>query len=180
MINLLPPQARKHVLTEYWLRTISVWLLLVVVVGVLILTLLFPTYILIKLQLQARADTYQQVEVEHENFQSAQVEIRRTNTNAALLANAADTQSFSEILDALLRLQSEAIFVQNVAMQRADEAVQEITVTGQADTRDALAAFRNQLEASPLFTAADLPLENLARDRDLPFQITITIAEPSV
>lgn len=180
MINLLPTDARKQVLTEYWLRVVSVWLLLCTAVGILILVLLFPSYILLELQLQARQDTYQQVEVEQENFTQAQAEIRQTNAKAALLADVSDKMLFTEVLDALDVVQAETIFVRSVGMKRTEGVVETVTVQGEATTRDALAAYRNRIEAAPLFAEAELPLANLARDKEVPFSITVTLTQADI
>lgn len=180
MINLLPDDARTHVLTEYWLRVISVWLLLCVAAGTMVLVLLFPSYILLQLQLQARQDTYQQIEVEQENFAQAQTEIRQTNTKAALLADAADNMLFTDVLNALDAVQAETIFVRSVAVKRVEGVVETVTVQGEATTRDALADFRNRIEATSFFDEAELPLANLARDREVPFSITVTLAQTDI
>ena len=175
MINLLPSEARQHVLTEYWLRVISVWLLLGVVAGVLILTLLFPSYILVKLQLQVHTDTYQQVETKQTSFAEAQTQIRNSNTNVQLLDKVAKKRLLSTVLSEITNLQSAAIFVESITMNRSSGVLEEVVLSGEANTRDTLANFRNQLEASPMFATADLPLENLAREREVPFQIRVTL-----
>ena len=180
MINLLPPEARRHVLTEYWLRVVSVWLLLLVVAGGLILVLLFPSYILLELQLQARQDTYQQVEVEQESFLSAQKDITRANQQAALLADTADMISYTSVLETIDLVRSPDISINQIVMSRTNGVLTQITLQGEAVTRDALAMFRNQIELQDLFANAELPLANLARDREVPFNITVTLADTDI
>jgi hypothetical protein len=50
-----------------------------------------------------------------------------------------------------------------------------ISISGTAGRRDSLISFANLLKRSGLFSAVDMPVSNLAKDRNLPFSINVFI-----
>lgn len=52
-----------------------------------------------------------------------------------------------------------------------------ISVSGQAANRDSLISFSNSLRSLGLFSAVEVPVSSLTKDRDLPFSIDIFIEQ---
>jgi hypothetical protein len=50
-----------------------------------------------------------------------------------------------------------------------------LQITGISSDRTALVDFVSALEAEPNFSSVDLPVDNLAKDSDIPFTISITL-----
>ena len=63
-------------------------------------------------------------------------------------------------------------------LSRDGESVREISISGTAASRQALADFRNRLREEDGVESVDLPISNLAKDRDIPFELTVTFVKP--
>lgn len=174
MINLIPPDARRRVKQEYWIRVVSVWMMLIATALLMVALLRVPVYVLVKSQLEAFSDTYEQATSDDLEFKASEDAIKDANHVGSLLAVTEGSLRFSEVLAAIDSLAGSEIVITSYALTRTDGQVSGITVVGQADTRFALAAFKDALEASDYFESAALPLSNLAKDRDIPFNIVIT------
>ena len=176
MINLIPPDAKKQVKREYWTRVIVVWLFLSGSAFLIIALVHAPVYWLLHMQLQAYQDEYSQVTDQTEEFKQAETAIVNTNTVIDLLATPPTSVLFSDVIKEIEKAATiiDGVTVSNITLTRKADALGTITVAGQAATRAGLATFRDALEDNSLFKKASLPLANLAKDRDIPFSITVT------
>ena len=50
-----------------------------------------------------------------------------------------------------------------------------VNITGTATDRQSLASFRDRMLAHPLISEVNLPISNLATDKDIQFSITVTM-----
>jgi len=176
MINLIPPQARKRVLLEYWIRAASVWMLLAGTALIMVALLNVPVWVLVHGQINAFADSYAAAESEDTQFKEFAAEIEDANEVAAALADHTDTVQLSLLLERLQTIATSEISIEVYEFSRTDGAVSTVRISGTANTRQALANLKQDIEADPLFSTAALPLSNLAKDSDIPFNIEITPA----
>jgi p-aminobenzoyl-glutamate transporter AbgT len=84
MINLIPPDAQKEVRREYWIRVVSVWLVLVGVAFVALTIVQVPIYILLKNQLAAYQSDFASASDRQEQFSEAKTALERANAVATL------------------------------------------------------------------------------------------------
>jgi hypothetical protein len=178
MINLIPPHARKTVKIEYWVRVGTVWTILVAI-GLLIAAVFFlPSYVLIKSQLSAYESSYNEASASDASYQGLESEVQLANAQAQRLLTNEATYSFTSILDELELLTTEAIEVEEITMERSETLeLKQFTIRGTAATRIDLVAYRDAIEAHSFFTSAELPISNLAKDRDVPFSVTVTVTQ---
>lgn len=175
MINLIPPSAQEQVKREYWVRVISVWMTLIATGCVVVAVLNIPVYVLVRSQLDAFLVEYKQANLESESFKESEQAVIQANQVAALLAQHDDTQLLSGIVDELDALTGQGIRITDFTISRSMEGgLAPITIKGTAASRLDLTNFRDAIESHPLFSNAELPLSNLAKDRDIEFTITIT------
>jgi hypothetical protein len=174
MINLIPPFAQKDVMREYWIRAVSIWLMLIATGLLVVCALTVPSYVLIDAQLAAYGEEYAQAGSKNEALNAAKEEILRANKTASLLLSGEKSMPFSDVLAKLDALTGSDIRITNFTLKRDEKGLGPITVQGTASTRSALTSFVESLKNSDDFKSADLPLSNLAKDRDIPFSITIT------
>ncbi len=176
MVNLLPQTAKRQLVVEYYVRVVSVWLFLVTGAMVVLGMLLMPISVLVNLQLKAFDETFTRVSADNASFADSEKIVLEANVLAGEL-NRSD--AYAPLLDDVIAVQAladSAIEIQSIALQRTDKGiVKTITVTGDAATRAALAAFRDRIEDEERFTSAALPISNLAKDKDVPFSIAITV-----
>lgn len=174
MINLIPPDARKMVQIEYWVRVVSVWLILMSIASVTLVALLLPSLVLVRSQLDAYENQYQHASEQNDSYAQLEEEVALANAMAAHLIDNEYGNLFSLLLTELNTISGEKIDLDYIGMSRADDAkVNSISINGSAHSRAELVAFRDRIEEHTSFETAELPLSNLAKDVDVPFNITI-------
>lgn len=174
MINLIPASAQNEVKREYWVRVVSVWMFLAGTAFFIAAILHTPVYVLVQSQLDSFLVEFNQASDESQSFGESEALIENTNKVSALLAASGEAISFSSIIAELDNLTGNTVSIQNFSISRNTGVLNPIVIKGNADSRLTLSNFRDAIEASPLFLSADLPLANLAKDKDIPFTITIT------
>jgi hypothetical protein len=175
MINLLPPEAHARVKREYWVRVFSVWSFLLSVAFFVTALLLTPSYVLLKSELKAlELDASTQSDGE-EAYLLAEEQIREANEIVKQLDVEEPKVTISEILTTVDRIAREGIELRTYSIAREGRSVNTFQVQGTAASREALAAFKTELERDALFESANVPISDLAREEDLPFVITLTI-----
>lgn len=174
MVNLLPTAAKRQIVVEYYLRTVTVWLFLLTGAATVLGMLLIPVAVLVNLQLDAYAETYTRVSADNASFAEAEEDVRQANDLASLLSGVSAYAPVWPDIAFVMDMAGPAITVTEVNAVREKEVVAAVTVSGDAATRAALAAYRDALEADPRVLSAALPLSNLAKDRDVPFSIVVT------
>lgn len=175
MINLIPPAARRSVMREYWFRAISVWLLLCGTGCIIIAVLLFPTYILIRMQVNQIDANMTASSDKVATFDVSSAELTLANTRAQVLTSISSSTPFSTYVDTIETLSGGEVTISQMVFARPQTGGT-IKLSGTAKTRQALAQFRDALEAETAFDAVDLPISNLIKERDLLFFMDITLA----
>lgn len=181
MINLIPPEARSKVKREYWVRVVSTWMLLISVVFLVVTLLKIPVYVLVNDQLEAFADSIAAAETNEQHFNEAAAKIESANAISGLLVQE-DRVQFSDVIADISNTATVGIQIENYNLTRTEDNTLLIVVAGEASTRQELATFKVNLEAHARFDTVELPISNLAKDVDIPFQITIipTVIESDV
>ncbi len=176
MTNLIPPEAKRSVKKEYWVRVCSVWAFLCSGVLLGFSALLLPTYVLFSSQIAAFSEESRTVggAAPTESYTAALAEITRANTRAVRLSEQPEGHHASELLAAVEDVQSSAIELRGFSANSGANG-QSINVRGVAEDRAALAAFANALKRSSLFTEAEVPVSSLVREENLPFDITVRV-----
>lgn len=176
MINLIPTHARHYVKVEYWVRVISVWLLLFAVAFLIIASLLIPSLVLIRAQLAAYSGTYQTASEKNDVYQGLEKSVSTANGIASELVHIKSEALFSKLIVDLESVALDKVSIDSVSLSREDDAVESIRVSGGAISRAALVDFRDSLEAHSSFDSVNLPLSNLAKDKDVSFNVVIVIS----
>lgn len=175
MINLIPPQAKKGVVREYWLRVVSVWFYTwsaALLGGVLIMV---PAYVLINSQVSVYQESAKSASAKVANFGDVSKSLTASSLQASKLLTGFRQSLISERISTLRSLEKPGVTISEFAITRTDEAYEPIQVSGTAENRQALAAFRDRLLALPDVASVDLPISNLAKDRDIQFSLTVTL-----
>lgn len=176
MINLLPPSARKQVQIEYWIRVSSVWVILLGCACIIIGSLMVPSLILVQSQLAVYDGEYQAASTQKNVYETLEQDVRVANGIAAQLVSSDVDRLFSNIISEIEEVAGRTVALSSITFSRTDMIVQSVQITGEAASRSLLVQFRDELETSPLFDSAALPLANLAKDKDVPFSIAIIVS----
>ena len=108
MINLIPPHARKQVKIEYWVRAVSVWILLAAAGLIIFAVLLVPSYVLINAQRNAYEASYAEAAANDASYKELEASVQQANDHAAKLMTqrVSYTYTYTDILDELDLLSS--------------------------------------------------------------------------
>lgn len=175
MINLLPAPAKKNLLIEYWIRVVSVWMVLWSVALIAATSVLLPTYVLIEAQVKSYADSAAAASEKVANYESVSVALVEASQQAKMVIDEEKIPLFSYYVNKFESLQQDGIVIKTINLTRADSGVAPILIGGEARDRQSLASFRDRLLADEAVDTVDLPISNLARDKNISFSITVTL-----
>lgn len=176
MINLIPPDARTRITTEYWIRAVTVWLFLLAVGAVLAGAFLLPSFVLVTSQVRSFAVEAEEAKASVAHGDGTARALVVASDQARLLMEIERTKRFTEVIDVVSEAANEGIDVREYSFVRSAGGVAPVRVGGTAATRQSLAVFRDALLAQASVSAVDLPISNFAKDRDIEFSLTLTIA----
>ncbi|MCA9361833.1 hypothetical protein KC906_00515 [Candidatus Kaiserbacteria bacterium] len=179
MINLIPPTAKKGIVFEYWVRVVTVWLYLWSAVMIVGICITLPTYVLISVQASVLESSAQEASEMVAGYDDVSRALMAANQQAAVIVKESRLVSVSQYLQLFESLQGAGITVTGVRLDRTADGLAPAVVTGKAIDRQTLAAFRDRLVAHALIELVDLPIANLAQDKDITFTLTVTFANPT-
>lgn len=181
MSNLLPLTAKQNVRYEYWTRVVTVWVLLIAAALFIVGTLRIPSYVFIQAELDVLEESAAEHNQEQQAFLEAKEGLEQADKTAALFLSGYDMPVFSSVYEKIITLAGPGISVTGVTLGRTEEGFElaEISVTGVAQTRAGLAAFREAVVADEQFVDMNLPISNFAKDSDIAFSVTITPTNPA-
>jgi hypothetical protein len=175
MINLLPVPAKKSILLEYWIRVVSVWMIVWAVALFAATSIFLPVYVLIGSQVKSYADSAAVASQKVASYESVSVALVQASQQAKLIIDEMNRPQFSSYIHKFEQLQGEGIQFSNIKLGRDDAGITPVTIGGVASDRQALASFRDRLLADEEVSAVNLPISNLARDKDIAFSISVTL-----
>lgn len=175
MINLIPLAAKKSIVKEYWIRVLSVWMILWAFALLCGMSIIFPSYVLIKSQVDVYATPAAEASEKVADYKSASKVLIESSQQARIIVDENREQVMSDLVLLFRSLQGDTVQLSGMTILRSDDGVAPVKLEGIADDRQSLASFRDRLLEQPNITVVDLPISNLARDRDIQFSITVTM-----
>jgi hypothetical protein len=118
MINLLPPTAKKGILIEYWVRVISVWLMLWSLALIGAASLLLPAYVYTTSQVQSHQESAEQAMKKVTDYQHASVSLERASQQARMIVDEKGEIRFSQYILLIEQLQGAEIQVTTIKLGR--------------------------------------------------------------
>lgn len=179
MINLIPQSAKKNIVTEYWVRVISAWLLLWAFALMCGAAILFPAYILVSSQVTVYEESAELASQKVSDYESASVALVRASKQASEIVKQAEATSVSSYIDLFTQLQGTEILIDRINLTQDGVEILPVNISGSASNRQSLASFRDRILEHPLITEVNLPISNLATDKDIQFSITVTMTNPT-
>lgn len=176
MANLIPPDAKKAIVTEYWFRVLVLWSVMSGIALALVMGLQIPAFMLLKSHTANYSNAHADAAEKKTDYDEGEKEIESANQLAKLLAAQADDYLFSDLVAVLDEIAGSTVVILDVQFRKSENVLQNIEIRGIAADRQSLANFSADLESHPLFLSADLPFSNLAKDKDISFNITIVPA----
>lgn len=175
MINLLPFEEKKKLLTEYRLRLgVTVMFALAALVGSGLI-LLSPSYVLALM----RANYTEKMVLDLESKVKRAVQEKQINTEIAevnrkieiLNSGRSEHLVVSEVVKKLMAIRPATIKISGIMY---DPGVNErIMLTGVARDRESLASFIDTLHKDNTFNTVNLPISSYVKSKDIDFSIAL-------
>lgn len=175
MSNLIPQFAKKKITTEYWLRVLTAWFFLWGVALLIAAVLLFPVYIFTSVQTEVNAVSASAAEASVESFESVAADLKKASLQSRYVIMDNRRTKAHEYVELFAAQEGSGVAIERISLTQGATGPQPALISGVAETRESLAAFRDRLLAVPAIAQADLPISNLARERDIEFSITVTL-----
>lgn len=179
MINLIPPSAKKSITREYWLRVISVWFVGMTVALLAGIVIMVPAYVLIGLQVSASENSSREASQKIAGYESVSKDLDYANQQARAIIDNFRFLPMSDYVHMVRAHENAEVVVSEVRVNRAKEGFGPVSVVGEASNRQALATFRDRLLAEPEVESVDLPISNLAKDKDIQFTLSVVVKKSS-
>ena len=171
--NLLPAMRKKEIRIEYYIRLSIVLLVFVNVVVLIGVVALFPSYMYVKSETEAVKEEYERYQAEVSANKELVEELVRHSYITTTLQEVLDEERFTDILNEVLLKRPEGVTVVGFSYSRTAHTM---TLHGIAATRDLVAPFAQDLEESERFSSVPVPIADLAKNTDLPFQLQMTMS----
>lgn len=176
MFNLLPEIFKEEIKSEYKLRRWIVALSLVLFLLVSFLVMAFSMWII---SMDKEEDVTQQIEKQKETLTSQNANdilnvINSTNKKLSIFDKVMKYPEILPIYNTIISNKTPEISLRGFSYL-IGQTETNVVVTGISGTREALVAFVKNLNDSGSFTSVDLPVSNLAKQKNLEFNISIKI-----
>lgn len=176
MANVLPPEYKEKITTEYRLRLLAVGLLLGGIALAITAAFLVPSYLLLRSHLSTTQDNIARVQEAFQQESGGRYTQVLSDTKQQLSAASLHGRTtkigamFKEVLDR----QSQGVSITRFAYTDEEKT---LVISGVADTRDALLGFEESLATSQLFAEVDLPVSSLADQTDVAFNLDLRLSD---
>lgn len=175
MINLIPQVAKDKIVSEYWIRVVSVWLLIISIVSIVVSLLLLPTYVLITSKVNAYTSSATEGAEKIAEYDVSYLALTEVNKQAQMLLDLRKVKQTSELIETLESIKGSEITITKFSIHRSGMGLESVNINGKATTRKSLSDFRDLLLTLPEVKDVKLPISNLAKDRDIKFDIAIVL-----
>lgn len=177
MINLLPQKAKKKIIREYYMRVISISLIIVGVSTFVVSLLFLPVYILISSQVEAFSKSIADVSEKVKEYDTSSQALIKATKEAQLIYEMESSQKITELLKILNNLQNNNLVVSEYDFRRVGKNIETIKLSGEAKTRQTLVDFSEDLKKLEFVEMVNLPVSNLAKDQNLEFSLILKLKE---
>ena len=161
------------------MRVISVWFLVWAAVLFMGAAAFLPAYVLIGSQVKTYEQSAQKAIEKVAVYENVSVALVQASQEARVVIDEMALPRLSSYINRIEGLQSEGIIINEMRLNRVDGGVAPIIIQGVAQDRQTLADFRDRLQADSLVKEVELPISNLAQDKDILFTLTITTVTDS-
>lgn len=179
LTNLLPFRRQRALSRDYFLRLGVVG---AVLLGILVFAsaiLLVPMYVFLADAVRVKEASLASIEsaLSSADEKALSARLAALTNDAATLTALAGAPSVSTIIRAVISVSRPGIALSGFAYTPAANKIPgTLALSGTAATRDALRTYQLALQGAPFALSATLPVSAYAKDTDIAFTITITLA----
>ncbi len=172
-INLLPKKEQKKIRAEYIIRRRIILAEIVMSIIVTSIVMIIPLHLL-NSQLQKEVVLHNEQDTENVKNNEIKDAVSALNTKIDTLQQDAP-QSMYDVISDIAELSGPNIHIRGFNFSIQDNFEQRLLLSGNADDRDSLLTFKQNLETETYVSSVDLPVSNFAQNTDISFSITIIL-----
>jgi hypothetical protein len=179
LTNLLPIERQKDLLREYFFRIGAVTIVSISLLALIASVLLIPTYIFLSEDVKAKKEQLEKIESQFSSPDEASFSSRLAalSNDAESLVALSNSKSVGTIVRSILAIPHPGISLLNFTYATPSGSnAKAMTISGVAATRSSLRNYQLSLQSDPSILSAVLPVSAYAKDADITFTITITLA----
>ncbi len=177
MFNLLPENLRNKIKKEYRFRLAIVVLSFVILSQISFLVFLFPSWLISfykEKDYLVKSDEISKT-ISALDVASTTSFIKVLNQKLSNINEAMEYPAMMPVFDSILSVKSSAIRLSGIYYTSTDSNSAVVTISGMSDKRDSLVSFTDSLRKIDSFASVDLPISNLAKDKNIDFTVSINI-----
>ncbi len=177
--NLLPPERQRAIFRNYLMRFSVVAAFLTVALVCAAALLLLPTYVFLAKSSVAKKGHLASIESALSAADEASLSARLSAlaSDATQLSALRDAPSGSAVIRQALAVPHPGVILSGFTYTpTAPKKPGTLAISGTAATRGALRAYQLALQSTAFATSADVPVSAYAKDTDIAFAITVTLA----
>ncbi len=169
--TFLPSPYQENIIRTYHIRLATILVSLFCLFSMVGILLALPDFTLSQARKQNADIELSLLEKNlKEDPKNLEEEIRTINKKVEIVTNLTEHTPMLVVLDRILSHKIADIQISSLNLKRSSGSGA-ITITGVAKTRDALVSFNKKLQTEPSFSKITLPVGNLARSKDIPFNM---------
>jgi len=179
LTNLLPRERQRILSRDYILRIGVIVAVLATVLILSLAVLLIPTYVFLSGNASAKKVNLARIESSLSSADEVVLSERLTtlSENAAALAALSNAPSASATIRKILSVPRPGIILSGLSfIPSTGKSSGTVIISGSSATRDSLRSYQLALQGAPLATSAVLPVSAYAKDSNIAFTITVTLA----
>ena len=180
MFNLLPLTNKRSLQSEYRLRRGAVALWFAAAAFLFATISLLPPLLLAGQKesiLREQTTTLARATTGDETARFAQ-RVEQIRLRLTAFTPPSSAPSFVSLLGSVAQARAAGVSLTRIVFDQDDRGAVTISIGGEAENRTALVAFQKALQGLQVFDTVELPVGNLAKDREIPFALSATLLSP--
>ena len=178
MFNLIPESLKEKIKTEYRLRRLILVFIFALFIQATFLIFLYPSWLISS---QKENEMVLQTEKMNQsqltsNISSTTNFIKSLNAKLSIMDSTFEYPQVVPIVNIILSKKTGSIHIDEFSYTTVSNATSTLTLGGVSNTRESLVSFVRDLKDSGKFKVVDLPISNLAKNKDISFLINLTVA----
>lgn len=177
MFNLLPDNLKKAIKFEYNTRRVVVILIFVILIQISTLVFMFPSWLIsgskekgLELQLEKMGQSALSADATE-----IRDKIKIINNEIHLLDTGLQYPSLSPLVDYVLSKKTPSIRINSFTYEGGKSWT--LSLKGISSTRESLVSFVDSLKKDNIFSSIDLPVSNLAKNKNIDFSIVMVVTQ---
>ena len=177
LTNLLPPERKKAIKRIYLFRLVTVCILVLSFIVLSSAAILVPSYIHVHQQniLQTKELERLSTTLIASGGKDVALRIKTLAQDAGYLSRLATSSTATSVITLLTNIPHQGISITGISYTPVVKGVDgKVILNGTATTRTTLRSYMDALSSQPFIKNADLPISAYAKEKEIPFTITLT------